>query len=265
MYTIYIYFNSKHYIETWCVILDCYNNFAYIYDSLLKDDIDYGKWGNFILNLCKEYGVMRNSYLDLACGTGNMTIELANNFKETWAVDLSAEMLSIADSKFRSNGIKAKVICEDICSLKLNKAFNLITCCLDSTNYIIEDNDIKGYFSSVYNHLNNNGLFIFDINSYYKLSEILGDNTFNYDCEDVVYIWENSFEDEIVDMSLTFFVKEGDLYRRIDEYHRERAYKDEKVEEMLIAAGFKILKKLDNYENPQVTNKTERITYVVTK
>lgn len=265
MFIIYIYFNGKYYFETWCVSLECYNDFALIYDKLLASDIDYSKWGKFIMNLCDECGIVRNSYLDVACGTGNMTAQISSSFNETWAVDLSSDMLSIADSKLRRCGLKARVICEDMCSLKLNRTFDLITCCLDSTNYLVEDDQIKSYFSSVYEHLKEKGLFIFDINSYYKIAEILGNNTFNFDEDDIVYIWENFFENEIVDMYLTFFVKEGDLYRRIDEYHRERAYNDEVIDKMLLNSGFKILKKLDGYENKPVRNKTERITYVVTK
>lgn len=266
LYSQYIYILIvKYYFETWCISLDCYNDFALIYDKLLIGDIDYEKWGEFILNLCDEYDVVRNLYLDAACGTGNMTIEISPNFNETWAVDISSDMLSIADNKLRHSGLKARAICEDMCDLELNKTFNLITCCLDCTNYLTEDDEIKKYFSSIYRHLKENGLFIFDINSYYKISEILGNNTFNFEDDDIVYIWENSFEDEIVDMYLTFFVKDGDLYRRIDEYHRERAYSDETIDKMLMASGFKILKKLDSYENRPVTQKTERITYVVTK
>jgi ubiquinone/menaquinone biosynthesis C-methylase UbiE len=245
--------------------LGCYNDFAIIYDKLLIGDIDYDEWGNFILSFCDEYGVARNSYLDIACGTGNMTLRLGKAFKETWAVDLSEEMLSIADSKLRSSGLKARVICEDMCNLELKRSFNLITCCLDSTNYLTSDSEIKDYFSAVYNHLCDNGLFVFDINSYYKISEILGSNTFNFDNDDVVYIWENSFENEIVDMYLTFFVKDGGIYRRIDENHRERAYRDEEIDRLLKDAGFKILKKLNNYENKSIKKETERITYVVTR
>ena len=104
----------------------------------------------------------------------------------------------------------------------------MITCALDSTNYILDNQDLIKYFSSVKNHLKDDGLFIFDINSYYKLSEVLGNNLYNYDDGEVVYIWENEFKDDIVDMYLTFFVKRGQMYERFDEHHRERAYLEKK-------------------------------------
>ena len=82
-------------------------------------------------------------YLDLACGTGNVAIEVCKFFKSTYAVDLSDDMLNIAFEKFKEHRIKAKVICQDMCELSLNRKFDLITSVLDSTNYITEDEDLK--------------------------------------------------------------------------------------------------------------------------
>jgi ABC-type transport system substrate-binding protein len=117
----------------------------------------------------------------------------------------------------------------------------------------------------VHSHLKDNGIFIFDINSYYKLKEILGNNIFNFDSEDVVYIWENYLDEDIVQMNLTFFVKQGDLYRRFDEEHCERAYTEEYFEEIITTSGFKIVKKLNNYTDKAITEETERIVYVLSK
>jgi SAM-dependent methyltransferase len=173
------------------------------------------------------------------------------------------EMLSEAEIKLRDKRIKAKYACQNIKDLKLNKKFDLITCCLDSTNYILKDRDLVSFFKNIKLHLKDNGLFIFDINSYYKLTEILGNNVYNYDDEDVTYIWENSINNEIVDMFLTFFVREGDLYRRFDEEHSERAYREADIENMLDISGLKVLYKFDSYELEQVKEDTERIVYAV--
>ncbi len=245
--------------------MDCYKEFAHIYDELINSDIDYKAWASKILCICKEYHIDRSDYLDLACGTGNLTIEIAREFKNIWAVDLSSDMLSEAEKKMRDALIKAKFICQDICELNLNSSFNLITCCLDSSNYILEEENLKKYLLGVYHFLKQDGLFIFDINSYYKLTNVLGNNIYNYDSDDVVYIWENYLENDIVDMNLTFFVKEGQVYKRFDEHHSERAYKEEYIEELLEEIGFKVVKKMDNYEDKVVNESTERICYVVNK
>lgn len=243
--------------------MDCYKEFANIYDELINGDINYDKWEDTILDICNAESIEREDYLDLACGTGNLTILLGKHFKNTWGVDLSYEMLMEADKKFRNDRRHAKLVCQNICNLNLNKKFDLITCALDSTNYILDKDDLTRYFKNIKVHLKDDGIFIFDVNSYYKLSEVLGNNLFNYDDKEVVYIWENEFEDSITDMYLTFFVKRGELYERFDEEHRERAYKDSELEEAISEAGLKVIKKLDNYENKIINEKTERIVYVV--
>ena len=243
--------------------MDCYKEFALIYDELINADIDYKTWAANILCVCKECNLDMESYLDLACGTGNLTIEIANEFKHIWAVDLSSDMLSQAEKKMREKLVKASFVCQDICNLNLNNKFNLITCCLDSSNYILKEKNFEKYLLGVYNLLKEDGLFVFDLNSYYKLTTVLGNNTYNYDSDDVVYIWENYLENDIVEMNLTFFVKEGQVYKRFDEMHLEKAYKEEYVEGLIKKIGFKIIKKMDSYEDKVVNEHTERICYVL--
>ena len=147
----------------------------------------------------------------------------------------------------------------------LNKEFDLITSVLDSTNYITDLNDLQNYFNGVYTHLKSNGLFIFDVNSYYKLSEILGNNIYTYSEEEVFYTWENVFEDNLLSMFLTFFVKKGDLYERFEEEHLERAYTEKELEKELEKANLEVLAKFDGYTENDVQANTERIVYVIKK
>ncbi|WML35871.1 class I SAM-dependent methyltransferase [Clostridium sp. OS1-26] len=186
--------------------MECYKEFAHIYDELINSDINYKEWASQILNICDELKINRKDYLDLACGTGNITGEIVSKFNSTWAVDLSYDMLTEAETKLRGNRNNIKFVCQDITELNLNRKFDLITCCLDSTNYILEDSKLKEYFLGVLNHLKDEGIFIFDINSYYKLTEVLGNNVYNYDDDNVTYVWQNSLEDDIVDMYLTFLL-----------------------------------------------------------
>lgn len=245
--------------------MDCYNDFANIYDELINEDIDYKLWAERIIEICDEYGVVKRDYLDLACGTGNFTACIGKKFIFTTALDLSEQMLSIADEKLKEESIKAKVVCQNICNFNLKKKFDLITCGLDSTNYILDEAGLKQYFTSVHNHLKDGGLFIFDVNTEHKIKDVLGNNSFNFDNDDVVYIWENELEDDIVNMYLTFFVKRGQVYYRFDEEHRERAYSETFLEYNIRKAGFTMEKKLNCYGNEPIEENTERITYVLRK
>lgn len=240
--------------------------FAHIYDELINPDINYKKWSKYIYDVCLKSEIKFDKYLDLACGTGNLTENLCTKFKDVWAVDMSEDMLCEAEEKFRNKGFKAKFICQDISKLSLNMKFDLITCCLDSTNYITCENDLKSYFSQVEKSLEDDGLFIFDINSCYKLTKVLGNNTFDFDNDEVVYVWENSLEEDIVNMYLMFFIKKEDsIYERFDEEHQERAYSELQLDKYLNAVGLSVIKKVDCYEEKDINDHTERITYIVKK
>lgn len=243
-----------------------YKEFANIYDELIYEDIDYDEISEKIISLSNENNIEFEDYLDLACGTGNVGVRVGKYFKNMYAVDISNDMLNIAFEKFKQNKIKAKVICQDMSELSLNHKFNLITSVLDSTNYITEEEDLFNYFKSVYDHLKDDGLFIFDINSYYKLSEIMGNNIYTYSSEDVFYTWENTFEDNILNMFLTFFVKnENNLYERFEEEHFEKAYQEKDIEDILNEIGFNILGKFCGYSDLKPDNNSERILYVLRK
>lgn len=242
-----------------------YGEFAKIYDDLINEDINYDNMVSRIIEICNEHNIECKDYLDVACGTGNVTVRLAKHFKDIYAVDLSEDMLREAFNKLKENRIKGKIICQDMTEMQLNRKFDLITSVLDSTNYITNEDDLEKYFSSVKEHLKDDGIFIFDVNSYYKLSEILGNNIYTYSEEDVFYTWENVFEDDMVSMFLTFFVKQGELYERFEEEHFERAYKEEELESALSNCGLKVINKFDGYSNNKVQANSERIVYVVKK
>lgn len=242
-----------------------YGDFAEIYDELIYEDINYDSMCARVIDICNKEKITFNNYLDIACGTGNLTLRLAKSFNESFAVDLSEDMLREAFDKLKKEKVRCKIICQDMSELSLNRKFDLITSALDSTNYIIKEDKLLDYFIRVKEHLNDNGLFIFDINSYYKLSNILGNNIYTYSEEDVFYTWENVFEEDLLSMYLTFFVKRGDLYERFEEEHLERAYTEEFIESKLKNAGLKLIGKFEGYTERQVNDKTERIVYVVKK
>ncbi|NLZ48956.1 MAG: class I SAM-dependent methyltransferase [Clostridiales bacterium] len=243
--------------------MHAYNKFAEIYDSLIYEDIDYVAWSNFILDKYNNFSNKKDDYLDLGCGTGNLAINIAPFFNNNWCVDLSEDMLIIAENKFRNKKQRAKFVKQDMKELNLNRKFDLITCSLDCTNYLTEEGELQKFFICIRNHLKEQGMFVFDINSDYKLKNILGNNTFTYNEEDIVYIWENTLEDNILEMYLTFFIKEDDLYERFDEVHVERIYSEVEIDEALKGAGLSIINKLDNYTDSSVSATTERITYFI--
>ena len=231
--------------------MDSYTDFAYVYDKLI--DQDYEKWADYIEQLFQKGGVKPKLVLDLGCGTGSITNILARRGYDMIGVDVSCDMLNVAREKAAAEGLDVLYLCQDIREFELYGTVDAVICTLDVLNYITDSGDLSKVFSLVKNYLNPGGLFIFDINTEYKLSEVLGGNTFVNDENGIFYVWENEYEDGISRQYLTFFAEcENGMYKRFDEPHIQRAYKVGEIEEMLLENGLETLGKYEvlTFEKP---------------
>jgi ubiquinone/menaquinone biosynthesis C-methylase UbiE len=216
-----------------------YNNFAYVYDTLMGDT-NYPRWVDYIERIFKHYGVKPRQIVDLACGTGNITIPLKTREYDIIGIDQSEDMLFVAREKARKLGLAIPFIYQDMRNIALHHPVDAITCMCDGVNYILSGGELDLVFEGVYNYLNHKGVFIFDISSHYKLSSILSNNTIGETGQDISFIWQNNFDKQvdICEMKLSFFVKEGEYYKRFDEIHYQRAYKVEEIIRRLQKSGF---------------------------
>lgn len=241
-----------------------YKEFAEIYDRLMNEDINYEKWYEFIKSIYKKHSIKPNSILEIACGTGNLTKYLVEDNYNVSCFDLSEDMLAIAYKKLRKyKNVSIRQM--NMIDFEFNKKFDSIISICDSINYIIDIEDLKKVFENVYNHLEDDGIFIFDINSYYKLSNIIGNNTFVYDEDDIFYTWENEFKDDISNFYLTFFIERNGIYERFDEFHQEKAYKKNKIIDLLNDLGYTSITVNDGLSFDLPSAKSTRINFVAIK
>ena len=242
-----------------------YGGFAYIYDRLMED-VDYGAWANYVEELMTNDNRKPKKILELACGTGNITIPLSNKGYRLTGVDISEDMLMVAKNKAIDSNQNVLFIQQDMVELEFDEKFDCVLAMCDGINYITEEIDLDKVFHNVYEVLEKDGLFIFDISSYYKLKHILGDNTFGENLEDLCYLWENYFnEDErIIEMNLTFFIQEGSLYRKEEEYHIQRAYEIDEIMNLL-NRNFKEIRVLDGFSLDAPKNNSERVFFIAKK
>lgn len=236
---------------------------ALLYDKLM-DANDYVRWSEFILNIIKADTPIKG--VDLACGTGEITLRLKKAGIDMTGIDLSVEMLDIAMEKARKQGLVMPFMCSDIKDFELHDKVDLITCVCDGVNYLTGDNDINLMFACCKKWLNPNGVLIFDISSEYKLMHILGDNILTSSNDDISYIWENEYniKKKLCSMDLSFFVKQDDdSYTRFYEFHEQRAYTVDEISEALLNAGFLDIKTCCDYSSSAIHDKCNRITFTV--
>jgi SAM-dependent methyltransferase len=243
-----------------------YKNFAYIYDELLYD-INSGQWADYLGKIFLNNNIKSGKILDLACGTGNMSIQMSKKGFEVTGVDLSADMLTCAIDKSIKNNLNIEFINHDMVDFRMKVEFDGIICLLDSVNYILKNEYIEKFFMNVYNMLDIHGIFIFDINTEYKLKNIISNNIFYEISDEVNYLWTNNFNENnnICEFDLTFFVKEGELYRKYNETHYERAYNNDELIDILEKCNFEIINIFDELQFVDPKINSERIFFVCRK
>lgn len=246
---------------------DGYLAIARVYDKLNKE-IDYSKWADFLEKCFEKYGNGKPEIvLDLACGTGRMTCEMARRGYDMIGVDGSVDMLSEAYSK-NTEGIL--YLCQDMRELELYGTVGATLCCLDSLNYLTDDGDLERVLALVHNYSDPNALFLFDVNSEYKFENVYADNSYILEDEDddgnaIFCGWQNSYDKEsrICSFYLSVFEEgENGEYYRADEEQRERCYS---VQEMRIALeknGFELVDIFADTSFSAPTEQSERLYFV---
>lgn len=240
-----------------------YNRFSDLYDKLVFD-IDYIKYSDNIFQILQKNGILEGEILEIGCGTGNLTRQLARKNYNILAFDNSIEMLNVAFPKLIELE-NVNLVMQDMYKFRYKDySFDAVISLLDVINYISDEKKLEKLFADIYSGLREGGVFIFDLNSYDKLINVLGNNTFVYEKDNVFYTWENRLEDDLVHFNLNFFVEEDGMYERISENQVERYYEIDFIVELLEKIGFKNIKFIDE-DGGKYTEKTQRILFSAKK
>ena len=245
-----------------------YEDFARVYDTFMSN-IPYDDWLLYIEKIWQKFNLQPKLIAELGCGTGNITIPLAKKGYDIIGIDLSSSMLIQAKEKSIKENLDILFIQQDMRKFELYGTVDCILSICDSINYILEEDELLQVFKLVYKHLENNGLFIFDINTIYKFENILSYNSFSETTEDAAYTLENYFDDEnmINEFYTNFFIKDKNngLYHRFEEMHYEKAYSIKKIKELIKKSGLKLLGIYDELSFNEPKYDSQRVFFVARK
>ena len=218
--------------------MDAYHALAVSYDRL-TNDVDYEATVDFYFQILKREGLNPRTAVDLACGTGSVSVLLARRGIRVTGVDISEEMLTVAWQKAQELAQPPMFVCQDLAKLRIPKAVDLAVCALDSMDYITDPADCAEAIRRVYKALNPGGIFIFDVNTPEKLRAMDGQVFLDED-DDVYCVWRGDFDEEtnICSYGMDLFQRRGEFWERSFEEHREYAYSREQLTAYLKAAGF---------------------------
>lgn len=220
--------------------MSAYESLAACYDELTYD-IRYEKTLTFFERLCAREHVQPHSVLDLACGTGSLSMLLARRGYRVIGADLSAEMLAEAERKARELPEENRpfLICQPMQRLRLAEPVDAVICALDSLNYLSRPDDCRKTFRRIYDALKPGGLFVFDINTPAKLRGLDG-QVFLDETDDTYCVWRTEFDEKkrLCYYGMDIFRLDGAHWARSFEEHIEYAYEPDELLRWLEDAGF---------------------------
>lgn len=245
---------------------EIYGSFAAVYDQFM-DNIPYEDWHRYLLHLLQEQGIKQGIVVDLACGTGTMTVRLSADGYDMIGVDASCEMLDIARRKCPENVL---LLQQDMRELDLYGSATAFVCVCDGMNYILTEEDLQKVFHQVAMFLDEGGVFIFDMKTEYFYQEILGSDTIADHREDATLIWENEYhpDTKLNEYLITIYQladEERDLFCREEEYHVQRAYAQEQILPLAEAEGMQLQAVYEAMTMQPPTDHSERIYYIIKK
>ncbi len=215
-----------------------FRGFAKVYDEIMAD-VPYDQWLEYIESIWSAHGCSPVSVLDLACGTGNMSLRFARNGYLVTGIDRSEDMLDVARRKARDEGLYIQFVKGCMEDFTADRQFDAAVCLFDSLNYLLEPKDVQSCFRSVFRALNPGGCFVFDVNTRLRLSTIPTDISV-YQGPWYFVVWSDLWDEEREwwQVTLTGFLKHNGTWCRFDEIHRERAFPLETLAAWLESAGF---------------------------
>nr|WP_245203547.1 methyltransferase domain-containing protein [Ammoniphilus resinae] len=230
------------------------------------EDAPYDQWMEYFMQTTKRYGGSVQQVIDLACGTGTISIELARRGYEVTSIDLSDDMLAVTYDKAQQSGVNVQLLCQDMREFIVPSSADAVVCFCDSLSYLTTPLDVEQTFCHVWQALKPGGIFLFDVHSVYKIQAFYGDQTFALADSDISYIWQCDWDGASqVTHELTFFVQEGGYYKRFEEVHQQRGYTVEEIEHWLRKAGFDHIMCTADFTDEPPRETSERLFFTAMK
>jgi SAM-dependent methyltransferase len=241
-----------------------YRAMATVYDRWMQHDhAPYKEWCSFIDRECRRQEGIVSSILEIGCGTGAMTEILRDLGYRMTGVDASPGMLEMARKKL---GDSVPLILSRVPAASQPDfgSHDAAICCFDTANYMVEDGQLSQAFHQIAAALRPGGLFIVDTNTEFKLERLFGDYRFGDDLDEFAYVWRSRYDADTrrCQFLLSFFVAEGDLYRRTVERHVQRSFSEAEVAAAFADSGFAVVRNCDEYTDQACSATTPRITWV---
>ena len=194
-----------------------YNEFAYFYDEL-NSEADYDALYRYVCGELAAHGVTDGIVADFGCGTGELTLMLAQAGYDMIGIDRSEEMLSVLREKADELGVLPRLLLlrQDLLELDLYGTIRAAVSTFDTYNHIGPLPRFEAALRKAAYFMEKDGVFLFDLNTPYKHKSILADQTFDIEAEDAACHWTNRYDEETgrVDIAIDIdYAETGEHFR----------------------------------------------------
>ncbi|WP_372712754.1 class I SAM-dependent methyltransferase [Ilyobacter sp.] len=234
-----------------------YQEFAKVYDKFMEF-ADYDGWHDFVSYVIEGNNPNAKTLLDLGCGTGEVLKRFVGEYECT-GVDLSEEMLSVAEDKLKNLDKNVQLLCQNMKDLSLDRKYDIVISLFDTVNHLVSIGDLEKLFEKIKKHLETDGVYIFDVVDRNFMDEMFPDGFFIDQREDMTVIWEHYQEGQLDYIDTTFFVEEKDgLYKKYTEKHTKKIFTHREIQMAAEKSGLHV----ENiYEESNLAG--ERFFYVI--
>jgi SAM-dependent methyltransferase len=223
--------------------MTAYHRFAPFYDAAMDDP---GPRAARVVEWIERFRPGATTVLELACGTGSILAELGR-YPSVTGLDRSPEMLAVASHKVP----RAQLLEGDMASFALGRRFDVVVCVFDSLNHLLSFGQWRTMFDAVHHHLEDGGLFIFDVNTVGELRRLGGELPSVYDFDEHTLILDVTLENDHMSWwDIRIFEHRGGVeYRLHHEQIGELGVELSRIREA-VAPGFEILEEIGEAGEP---------------
>ncbi len=242
--------------------MSSYGRLADSYD-LFTADVEYSVWADYYEEIFRRFHAKPEMILDLACGTGSLTVALAQRGYDMIGVDASSDMLAVAMQKTQELPAMPLFLCQRMEELDLYGTVDAAICALDSLNYLTSAAALRTAFARLRFFVRPGGLVIFDVNTEAKFRAMDGESYLR-DEENHFCAWSAEYDENtrLCRMMMDIFDRDGALWARSSEEHIERAHSEEELHAALRDAGFRCLARWDALSFRDADAASQRVFWV---
>lgn len=240
-----------------------YNEFAYFYDEF-NGEADYEALYARIKAQLDAHGITGGILADLGCGTGELTLMLAQAGYDMIGIDQSEEMLCVVRDKAEQLGLSGGLLLlqQDLCALDLYGTIRGAVSTFDTLNHIP---DLDKAIANAAFFMEKGGVFLFDMNTPYKHQAVLGENVFTFEEEDARCVWRNHYDPDARRVTITVDIDYQETGEHFHEEFFEYTYTLAEIKAALEKNGFTLESVCDGESFGPLTEESERYFFCAVK